>query len=156
MTGLPHTHFLREAYKFGEPLSPIVQSVGIEMQKLIPKEHIEENRHLIIEGSEGIMEPLNEKQFYADFLKQLGAPVLLVVKNCPGAIHQALMTLEKLHQKKIPLFGIVLNGQKDTLVRRSIEEYCKPPRMFEMGNIAHITENALKKAFTETFMEECA
>ena len=156
MTGLPHTHFLKESYKFGEALSPITQSVGIEIEHLIPSEVVKETKHLIIEGSEGIMEPLNEKQFYVDFLKQLGAPVLLVVKNCPGAIHEALMTLEKLDEKKIPLFGIVLNGQKDPLVRRSIKEYCKPPRIFELSNIAHITENALKKAFTETFMEECA
>jgi dethiobiotin synthetase len=156
MTGLPHTHFLKESYKFGEALSPTLQPIGIEMEQLIPTEVVEEKQHLIIEGSEGIMEPLNETQFYVDFLKQLGAPVLLVVKNSSGAIHETLMTLEKLHEKKIPLFGIVLNGNKDALVRRAIEEYCKPPRIFEMSFISHITENALRKAFTETFMEECA
>lgn len=151
MTGLPHTHFLKESYRFGEAISPHAQHIGIEIKKLIPEKTSISNNHLIIEGSGGIMVPLNEKDFFIDFIKEIGAPALVVIKSCKGAINQALLTLEKLKEKGIPLFGVVLNGPKDPITKKAIEQYCNPPRIFEMDFISHITENALKEAFNETF-----
>lgn len=151
MTGLPHTHFLQESYRFGEAISPHAQHIGIDIKKLIPKGAHISNRHLIIEGSGGVMVPLNDKDFFVDFIKEIGVPALVVIKNSKGAVNQALLTLEKLKERNIPLFGIVLNGPKDAINRKGIEQYCNPPRIFEMDFISHITENALKEAFHETF-----
>ena len=49
-TGLPHTHFLKESYRFGEPLLPHAQHTGIEIDTLKPEKR---TRHspLIVEGA---------------------------------------------------------------------------------------------------------
>ena len=151
MTGLPHTHFLKEKFLFGDPIAPHAQHIGIELSDLIPKDLPKSKRPLIIEGSGGIMVPINEKHFFVDFIKEVGSPALLVLKNTKGAINQALLTIDKLKERGIPLFGIVLNGPRDDVNLKAIEQYCKPPKIFEMDFISHITENALKKAFEETF-----
>jgi dethiobiotin synthetase len=148
-TGLPHSHFLKESYRFGEPLLPHAQHTGIEIESLKP----EKPRHpyLIVEGAGGIMLPLNEKELVIDFMKAFNAPTLLVIKNNHGAINQALLTLEKLEREKIPIFGVLLNGTKDQINRRAIQQHAKFYPVFEMDFVSHITEHSLKEAFTETF-----
>lgn len=150
-TGLPHTHFLKESYRFGEPSLPHAQHIGIDIQSLKPEQST--HSHLIVEGAGGIMLPLNDKELFIDFMKAFNAPTLLVIRNNKGAVNQALLTLEKLEREKIPVFGVLLNGKKDPINRRTIQEYAKPCHVFEMDFISHITENALKEAFEETFCE---
>ena len=150
-TGLPSTHFLKEIYRFGESISPHAQHTRIEMSQLRPKTWDHPHHHLIIEASGGIMTPINENQFYIDYIQELQIPTLLVVKNNKGAINQAILTTEKLRSHSIPIFGIVLNGQKDEINKNSIVQYCPVPFIFEMDIIEQITENTLKEAYRDTF-----
>jgi dethiobiotin synthetase len=150
-TGLPHAHFLKESYIFGEPLLPHAQHTGIEIESLKPERSSKSPSHLIVEGSGGIMLPLNEKELYLDFMKTLKAPTLLVLRNNRGAINQALLTLEKLERENLPIFGILLNGTKDPINRRALEQYTHSCPIFEMDFVPQITEHALQKSFQNTF-----
>lgn len=152
-TGLPSSHFLKESYRFGEPISPHAQHTGVDIESLKPERLPGPDSHLVIEGSGGVMVPLNEKEFFVDFMVAMAAPTLLVIKNSKGAVNQALLTTEKLKEKGVPLFGIVLNGPKNKINREAIEQYCNPPRLFEMDFISKITKDALKKVFLDTFTE---
>lgn len=153
-TGLSHTHFLKETFRFGNPISPHAQHTGITIADLKPHNIEHPHEHLIIEGTGGVMNPINEKQFYIDYIQETKIPTLLVVKNNKGAVNQAILTLEKLRERAIPVFGIVLNGNRDEINKRAIEEYCPVPYIFEIDIIDKITENALKDAFKVTF-EPC-
>jgi len=150
-TRLPSTNFLRESYRFGEPISPHAQSIEVNINSLKPDKFPSQENYLIIEGSGGIMLPLNEDEFFIDFMKEFGAPALLVVKNTKGAINQAILTMDKLKQQNIPLFGMLLNGAIDPINRSAIEKYCDPPRLFEIDFIPQITKTALKEVFEKTF-----
>ena len=148
-TGLPHSHFLRESYRFGEDLPPHAQHTGIEIESLKPEN--QKQSHLIVEGAGGIMTPLNDKQLLIDFMKVFKAPTLLVVRNNKNAVNQALLTLEKLEREQIPIFGILLNGDRDPINRRAIESYAHPSHIFEMDFISHITEHSLHETFQKVF-----
>lgn len=150
-TGLPHSHFLRESYIFGEPLLPHVQHTGIDIGSLVPEKSLIPHSHLIVESAGGIMLPLNEKELVLDFMKAFNAPTLLVIRNNKGAISQALLTLEKLKREGIPIFGVLLNGEKNAINKRAIEQYSHACPVFEMGFIEHITEQTLQKTFEGTF-----
>ena len=149
-TGLPHSHFLRESYIFGEPLLPHAQHTGIEIGALVPEKSLAHS-HLIVESAGGIMLPLNDKELVIDFMKAFNAPTLLVIRNNKGAINQALLTLEKLQRENIPIFGVLLNGEKDTINKQAIEQHAKSCPVFEMGFVEHITEHNLQQTFEGTF-----
>ena len=151
-TGLPHSHFMRESYRFGEPLLPSAQHIGIEMSELKPEKQAVPNAHLIVEGAGGIMLPLNDKELVLDFMKAFKAPTLVVIRNNKGAVSQALLTLEKLNRENLPLFGILLNGEKDLVNKQTILQYSGSCPVFEMPFLKHITEHTLQEAFTETFL----
>ncbi len=153
-TGLPRAHFLKESYRFGEPLLPHLQHTGIEIDMMKPQKSEKTPPHLIVEGSGGIMLPLNEKELFIDFMKELRAPTLLVLRNNKGAINQALLTLEKLERENLPIFGLLLNGPKDPLNRRTLEQYTKSCPVFEMDFVPHITEQALQTSFHQTFQQK--
>lgn len=150
-TRLPSSHFLTESYRFGEALSPHAQHTEILLSSLKPNKFPTLSQYLIIDGLEGIMLPLNENEFFIDFMQATRAPTLLVVKNTKSATSQAILTLDKLKERGIPLFGIVLNGAKDPINKQAIERYCKPPRLYEIDQIPHITRSSLHHLFESTF-----
>ncbi len=150
-TGLPHSHFLKESYRFGEPLLPHAQHTGIEINALKPEIPKAPYSHLIVEGAGGIMLPLNDKEMVIDFMKAFGAPTLLVIRSNKSAVSQALLTLEKLQRENITIFGVLLNGQKDPVNKQSIQQYAKDCPVFEMDFVEHITEHTLQETFNGTF-----
>ena len=150
-TGLPHSHFLKESYIFGEPLLPHAQHTGIDLKSLVPESALITQSHLIVESAGGIMLPLNDKEMVIDFMRAFNAPTLIVIRNNKGAINQALLTLEKLERENIPIFGVLLNGEKNSINKKTIEQHAKSCPVFEMSFIEHITEHTLQQTFEGTF-----
>lgn len=62
-----------------------------------------------IEGAGGLLTPLNFNETWADYLKALDIPVLLVVAMKLGCINHALLTEYYLKQQQIPCVGWVAN-----------------------------------------------
>ncbi|WP_440615573.1 dethiobiotin synthase [Cysteiniphilum sp. 6C5] len=62
-----------------------------------------------IEGAGGLLTPLNYNETWADYLKALDIPVLLVVGMKLGCINHALLTEHYLKQQHIPYIGWVAN-----------------------------------------------
>ena len=67
-------------------------------------------RPIIIEGSGGVLVPLNDNFFIADLIKKLNCEVVLVIQNYLGSINHSLLTIEALKNRSIPIKGIVFNG----------------------------------------------
>jgi dethiobiotin synthetase len=83
--------------------------------------------------------PITAKCTIADFAVELGWPVVVVVRNKLGALNHALLTLESIRNRDLPLAGIILNdleGQMDEATRtnrRVLEESCGCPILAEVG-----------------------
>jgi dethiobiotin synthetase len=151
VTGLHKDHFLKEIYRFFDSHGPNMQHTDVNIKKLLFENLPNTHGHLIVEGTGGLMIPIYGDYFQVDYIADLKIPALLVIKNKKGAENQAILSIEKLKAKKVPLFGVVLNGPKDKMVKRNILEYCGFPTIFELEDIEHITEESLQKAFEETF-----
>jgi dethiobiotin synthetase len=63
---------------------------------------------VIVEGTGGVLVPLDRKVILVDLVRLLDIPVLLVCPNKLGAINQALTAIEALKQKKLKILGIIL------------------------------------------------
>jgi dethiobiotin synthetase len=78
------------------------------------------NNTLIIEGAGGLLVPLNKTHYIADLIRHLDAECILVINNYLGCINHSLLSLYYIEKEKIPLKGIVLNGDFEEEVKQSI------------------------------------
>ena len=91
------------------------------------------------EGAGGWLVPVAANCTIADFAGELAWPVIVVVRNKLGALNHALLTLESIRNRDLPLAGIILNdleGQMDEATRtnrRVLEESCGCPILAEIG-----------------------
>lgn len=71
------------------------------------------SRPLIIEGTGGILSPLNEIECWADAAATWNARWVLVHRHYLGSLNHFLLTLASIKQRKLPLCGVVFNGEGD-------------------------------------------
>ena len=64
---------------------------------------------LVIEGLGGVHVPITESITTLDVLEKLQCRTLVVVANKLGAINHALLTLEVLQKRNVPVEGFVMN-----------------------------------------------
>ena len=89
---------------------------------LIEKKHIDAKRiedsflrlerefeFIAVEGSGGLMVPINDDVMIVDIVEKLNLPVLVVAQNRLGAINQTVLTIEALKDRGIRITGIVFN-----------------------------------------------
>ncbi len=70
----------------------------------------------LIEGAGGILCPLNDKETYADWVRAMGWPVILVIHLRVGCLNHAMLTEYYLEQQGIPCIGWIGNrGPKEEL-----------------------------------------
>ncbi|MFH1552077.1 MAG: dethiobiotin synthase [Candidatus Omnitrophota bacterium] len=64
---------------------------------------------VLVEGSGGLMVPINDEKMIVDIVERLRLSVLVVAQNRLGAINQTLLTVEALRQRGLEILGIVFN-----------------------------------------------
>lgn len=69
---------------------------------------------VVVEGTGGLLVPLNEKDLIVDIVKDLKLKVLVVAKNKLGAINHTLLTIEALKRRKINILGVLFNNSPDS------------------------------------------
>lgn len=153
-TGLPESCFCPETYRLKRPLSPhasaAMEGNRIDLDSLeMPPAGEDEN--LIIEGAGGVMVPLNEKDFMTDLIKKLGVPVLLVARSSLGTINHTLLSLTQMRREGIEIFGVVMNGEKNSSNRDAIEHYGDVRVLAEIENLKEINPDSLKNCFKKEF-----
>lgn len=106
-----------EIYKLGIPASPHIsarkEGIQISLDKIREAYHTRINtpKPLVIEGAGGLMVPLNEKQFVADLIRELGCQVILVSRNYLGSINHSLLTAQVCREKGLPVAGWIFNDR---------------------------------------------
>lgn len=151
-TGLPDTNFHRETYRLKSPLSPhtaaAIDGVRIELESF---ELPETPDYLIVEGAGGIIVPLNEKEFMLDLMIRLQLPILLVVRSGLGTINHTMLSLDQLRRSGLEVFGVVMNGTKNTGNRKAIEHYGKVKVLAEIEPLPEINPEILRQTFDRNF-----
>jgi len=100
-------------------------------------------RPLVVEGAGGVMVPINETALMVDLIARLGLPVLLVARSGLGTINHTLMTLEVLRRRRLPILGVVMNGQRNPGNRQAIEHFGAVPVLAEIQPLPAVTRAML-------------
>jgi dethiobiotin synthetase len=100
---------------FAEPIAPHLaashQGVTLNLECL--KQHYSRLAShcdaVVVEGAGGWRVPLNDQQDFSNLAASLGLPVVLVVAIRLGCINHALLSVESILAKGVPLLGWVAN-----------------------------------------------
>lgn len=153
ITRLPDSHFYREGYCLKTPMSPHaaahIDGISIDLEKLRVPDTLQ--KHLIIEGAGGLIVPVNHDQYIIDLIAQFGYPALLVAKSGLGTLNHTLLSLEALKRRNIPVFGVVLVGEKHLSNEEAIIKYGQVNRLFRLDLLPELTPAVLNHAFFSSF-----
>ncbi|MGE5515724.1 MAG: dethiobiotin synthase [Bacteroidota bacterium] len=132
------------AYVFQAPLSPHEaarrERARIDLSALVPPATA---NVLVVEGAGGAMVPLNEMALTVDFMERLGLPAVVVARSGLGTINHTLMTLEVLRRRRIPILGVVMNGQRNPANRQAIEHFGAVPVLAEIQPLPAVTASVV-------------
>jgi len=146
--------FHPEAYRLKMAASPhkAAAAEGIEINvkglQLPPTQN-----NLIVEGAGGLMVPLNKRYLVLDLVQQLGLEVVLVSRNYLGSINHTLLTAEVLRYRRIPVAGIIFNGEENTSTEDFIIKYTglrRLPSIRQEADFCKETVAAYAQQFRET------
>lgn len=138
--------FHPEAYRLTQPMSPhaaaMHDGIQINLNNIIPPKH---NRTLIIEGAGGLMVPLNNDFLIIDLIEKLNAEVILVSQNYLGSINHTLLSAEALQKRKIPVNGIIFNGEPVKTTQSFISRYTGLKELFHVMHENKINRQTILK-----------
>lgn len=100
------------------------QHIELDDQLMISSYHAlaEQADAIVVEGVGGFIVPFNKMKNSADFAKDIGLPVILVVGMRLGCLNHALLTIEAIEQRGLKLAGWVANTISPmTLLQENIQ-----------------------------------
>ena len=144
--------FHPEAYRLKMAASPhkaaAAEGIEIDVHGLkLP----ETQNNLIVEGAGGLMVPLNKRYLVLDLVQQLGLEVILVSRNYLGSINHTLLTAEVLRYRKIPVAGIIFNGEENQTSEDFIIKYTGLRRLPSIRQEADFCQDAVAE-YAKTFV----
>ena len=123
---LPHM----APYTFGFPSSPHLaarlENRAIDTKKILDSFYLLKNDFdaVVVEGTGGLMVPLNRREMVIDICEKARIPVLLVVNNGLGAINRTILSVEALRKRGIEILGLVFNrisvGEDETILKDNL------------------------------------
>jgi dethiobiotin synthetase len=115
---------------------------------------------VIVEGTGGLLVPLNEKSLMIDVVKKFDLPVLLVAGNRLGAINHALLSIEALRSRGIKIMGVIFNniskGDSPAMLKDNIRITKKLTGVNVFGTLPYTHDPELLRARFQTMARKIA
>ena len=151
--GLSDDRIVPERYRLKTPASPhhaaAVDGVRIAAEILdVPDTG---GRPLVIEGSGGLMVPLDGTTLYIDVFARWRLPVVLCARTALGTINHSLLSIEALRHRKIDILGIAFIGDSNPESESVICEIGRVKRLGRLPRLSPLTGSTLCAAFQASF-----
>lgn len=136
-----------EIYRLGTPVSPHraaeLDGIEIDTARLVPPRT---SRLLVIEGAGGLLVPLTRTVLQIDVFARWGFPVVLVAPTRLGCINHALLSVEALKHRGLPLAGIIFMGDENRDSQRTILDFAGAPGLGRLPLLDPLDANSLSAA----------
>jgi dethiobiotin synthetase len=151
--GLSPDRILPERYSLKTPASPhqaaAIDGVHIAMDSLdVPDTG---GRPLVIEGSGGLLVPLDDTTLYIDVFIRWRIPVVLCARTALGTINHSLLSIEALRHRNLDILGIAFIGDGNPESERVICEIGRVRRLGRLPRLSPLTQGTLRTAFEASF-----
>jgi len=152
---LPSDRIVPERYRLQKaawPHSAEIDEVRIKTESLdVPDTG---GQPLVIEGTGGLMEPLNCGSLYIDVLERWRLPVVLCASTTLGTTNCSLLSIEALRRRQIDILGIAFVGEKNSDAVRAICEIGRVRWLGRLPWIAPLSADTLQAAFKASFVHD--
>ena len=143
---LPAERIVPEAYRLAAPVSPHWaaerEGVAIDPARLaLPLG----DGPLVVECAGGLLVPLRRDWLQIEQIARWGLPVVLVARSGLGTLNHTLLSLEALRQRRIPVLGLVLNGEPHLDNPRTLAELGGVPVLAELPPLEPLTRDSLRR-----------
>lgn len=107
-------------YVFKTPCSPhlaaLIEKTDIRVELIKDSMDRLDNDfdYVLIEGTGGVLVPINDKILLADIMSEFSIPTIIIAENRIGAINHTLLSLETLQRRNIDILGIVFMNNINT------------------------------------------
>lgn len=118
----PFTEIIPEIYKLQAPLSAYDAAKLEDALIDVAKFQIHQDK-TVIEGAGGVLVPIADNFLIIDAIKQTNSCALVVARAKLGMINHILLTIEALKNRKIPTIGIVVCGNIEESIKKTIERF---------------------------------
>lgn len=116
-------------HKFRHPVAPLAaarrERKPISVRSIIRAFRTLRSRHsvILVEGIGGVRVPLTAQVEVLDLVVRLGLPVIVVGRSALGGVNHAMLTLDALRQREVPVLALVLSrsGSSRTATARTQE-----------------------------------
>jgi dethiobiotin synthetase len=151
--GLSADRIVPERYSLKTPASPhqaaAIDGVRIAMDSLdVPDTG---GRPLVIEGSGGLLVPLDNTTLYIDVFARWRLSVVLCARTALGTINHSLLSIEALRHRGLDIIGIAFIGDGNTESERIICEIGRVRRLGRLPRLSPLTASTLRTAFEASF-----
>ncbi|CUA90020.1 Dethiobiotin synthetase [Chelatococcus sambhunathii] len=106
---------------------------------------------LVVEGAGGPMVPLTRGTLFIDVFAAWGLPVILCAATRLGTINHALLALEALKRRHIPVHGVAFIGEPNEDSEAIIAEFGVVRRLGRLPLLPLLTRETLASAFAAGF-----
>jgi dethiobiotin synthetase len=154
--GLSDDRIVPERYRLKTPVSPhqaaAIDGVRIAVETLdVPDPG---GRPLVIEGSGGLLVPLDGTTLYIDVFAQWPLPVVLCARTALGTINHSLLSIEALRHRNLAILGIAFIGEGDPESERIVCEIGRVKRLGRLPRLSPLTRDTLRAGFEAAFKSE--
>jgi dethiobiotin synthetase len=102
-------------YQFEQPVAPLAaaqaerRTIDLRVIRQVYRLLVNRYDYLVVEGIGGVRVPIAPKADVMDLIGSLKLPVVVVGRAGLGGINHALLVIEALRRRRIPLIALVLN-----------------------------------------------
>ncbi|MCP2221696.1 dethiobiotin synthase [Bradyrhizobium elkanii] len=109
---------------------------------------------LVIEGTGGLMEPLNCGALYIDVFERWRLPVVLCASTALATINCSLLSIEALRRRQIDMLGIAFVGAKNSETVRAVCEIGRVRWLGRLPWISPLSADLLQAEFEASFRRD--
>lgn len=145
---------LRDGIRLEKPLSPHLSAklAGLDVRiKDVPEPiaSVDFDGTIIVEGAGGVLVPLNDGELVVDLIAVLGMRAVVVSRTGLGTINHTLLTIEALRNRKIPVSGVIMDGERNDQNRLAVEHFGQVKVIAEVSLFEEVTPEVVS-AFAGT------
>lgn len=128
-----------------------IENIVIDPERIIIPSS---KRTLVIETAGGIFVPLSQGVLNLDLFKPWKARWVIVSRHYLGSINHTLLTVEVLKNRKIPLLGLIFNGEPNPDTEEVILQLTQLPLIGRLLPEQTITPNIIQQ-YSKQWVPRC-
>ncbi len=106
---------------------------------------------LVIEGTGGLLVPLNEELVFADLFATWRIPAILCARTALGTINHTLLSLEAMRSRHIPVLGVAFIGDANEDTEAMIIRLGHVKRLGRLPFLNDLSPEKLHRSFVRNF-----